>query len=236
MNTILWSAVVMGLVSNFHCIGMCGPIALALPVHNRSTGSKIAGIVIYNLGRILIYGAFGVVFGLFGKGLNISGYQQIVSLVLGVGILMILIFPRLFKGTKITSAFAVNIIQPLKQQFAKRFAKSSNASLFVFGMLNGLLPCGMVYMALAGALVAGTWYEGAFFMMLFGMGTLPAMLGMPFLGSMFKSRKKAWFRKVLPVLTFIFGVLLILRGANLDIPYISPSMKTVGGTTHIKCH
>lgn len=233
---MLWSAVVMGLVGNFHCLGMCGPIALALPVHQRSTASKIVGVSVYNLGRILIYGAFGVVFGLFGKGLNLVGYQRVVSLVLGVLILMALVFPRVFKGTKIVTTLSLKYIQPLKNQFAKRFSKSGNASLFVFGMLNGLLPCGMVYMALAGALVVGTWYEGAFFMMLFGVGTLPAMFGVPLLGSMFKSRKQLWFKRVLPALTFIFGVLLILRGSNLDIPFISPSKDKIDGKNQIKCH
>jgi sulfite exporter TauE/SafE len=215
---------------------MCGPIALALPVNRRDSTSKFIGVSIYNLGRILVYGAFGVIFGLFGKGLNVSGYQQIMSLVLGCLVILFLVFPRIFKGIKLAKVVTGKVIQPFKKQFANRFSKSGNSSLFVFGVLNGLLPCGMVYMAAAGALVTGTWYGGALFMMLFGLGTLPAMLGLPYIGSVLTAGQHKWIKKIVPALTLIFGLLLILRGANLDIPYISPSFKTEAGTTHIKCH
>lgn len=92
--------------------------------------------------------------------------------------------------------------------------------------MNGLLPCGLVYGALGVASLGGNWLQGGIFMFLFGMATLPTLLSLSLIGGSLKIKFRPRLEKAAPILWSLMGVLLILRGLNLDIPYISPR---VGG-------
>jgi sulfite exporter TauE/SafE len=206
----MYIAFITGLVSSLHCLGMCGPIALALPT--RST----INAVLYNLGRIITYSVLGVIFGLFGKGLYLAGIQQPLSIGLGVAVIGMVFLP------KIRLAFVDRFTIRLRKWFTPFFQRKTSVAMFMIGILNGLLPCGMVYIALLGALAMSGPVAGAGYMVLFGLGTLPMMLAVGLSKKLFKPSFSLKINKFIPVLTLCIGMLFIVRGMNLGIAYLSP--------------
>lgn len=185
--------------------------------------SKITGAVLYNSGRVLTYSILGILFGLLGKGIHMAGFQQWTSILLGVAMIISVLFPFVFRE-KITiaglfSGFAARLILKLKKLFTDR----SYFSLLMIGLLNGLLPCGLVYVAIAGAINSGNVGSGALFMMLFGIGTIPLLLVATLASDAIGQRIRSKMQKVVPYFVFTLGVLFILRGMSLGIPYISPT-------------
>ncbi len=219
----LLAAISLGFLGSFHCIGMCGPIALALPIGKLSQANKILHIALYNLGRVLTYAAFGLIFGSLGQSVAFFGYQQFLSIFLGALILAGLIFPvtlsDLGGSSKIYKAFAT-----LKNKLSGLFSKEGKKSLFLIGLLNGLLPCGMVYMAVAGAIATADVFKGALFMAVFGLGTAPVMFLLPLAGNHISLSFRNKIRKAVPLMVGLMAVILILRGLNLGIPYVSPKL------------
>lgn len=219
------AAIVLGLIGSFHCIGMCGPIAVALPVSNKSWGLKISGTILYNVGRAITYGLMGAVFGVLGEGIQLGGLQSWVSIAMGVIMITTVLFPVLFRNTRFLDRYIYGYVDKLKNQLAPLFRNSSLGSLFFIGLLNGLLPCGLVYVALAGAIATGGVASGAMFMFVFGLGTLPMLALVTLLGNVITGRFKSFVNKLIPYVIVIIGALFILRGLNLGIPYISPPEK-----------
>ncbi len=221
-----WAALTLGLVSSFHCLGMCGPIAFALPLNRRSNISQILGAVSYNLGRIVTYGILGALFGLIGKSLVLAGAQRALSIAAGVFMLLTVFVPALFRFINMDE-ITYRYIGKLKGIFAGLFRKKSLLSLYTIGALNGLLPCAMVYLALAGAIAEGDASGGAAFMMVFGLGTMPMMFAASLLGMIVSVKLRNKLQKAIPVVVVIIGILFILRGLNLGIPYLSPEIHRV---------
>ena len=221
----------LGFLGSFHCVGMCGPIALALPIGRWSTLNKIAGILLYNFGRVFTYAVIGLLFGAIGRGFTMAGLQQAISIILGVGIIIIVLMPG--RAAKRLDALTEQIpYMPLvKRKIASLFKEKTFASLATIGMLNGLLPCGFVYMAVAGAIATGSGLSGAMFMILFGLGTIPAMFVVAFSSHLFPASVGSHIRKAVPVFMFMIGALLIMRGMNLGVPYMSPQFDEKG---HVK--
>jgi uncharacterized protein len=215
---------ILGLLGSFHCMGMCGPIAVSLPLKERSWETRIISSILYNLGRVTTYVFLGLIFGLLGLGIHIWGIQQWVSI--GVGTVMILSvgFPVLFHGAGITGRLD-GLFAGFRKFFGRLFGFRTYLSTWIIGLLNGFLPCGLVYIALAGALVSTSPANGALYMMIFGLGTVPALLGISLLGNVFSMAFRKAVRKLIPFLILIIGVLFVLRGMNLGIPYISPKME-----------
>lgn len=210
----------IGLLGSLHCVGMCGPIALSLPVHNTSSFSKYLNIIIYNFGRAIAYSLMGLVMGLLGSSFHFFGYQQLLSIVAGV---LILIFALLyfFKPSAINFSIGNStIVRKLSQEMKK---EKSFKTFFTIGFLNGFLPCGLVYMALITAFATGTVFKGSMFMFFFGLGTIPMMAGVMIAGKWISQSTKDVFKKIVPIWIVVMGVILVLRGMNLGIPYISPS-------------
>jgi sulfite exporter TauE/SafE len=121
----------------------------------------------------------------------------------------------------------------------KILRNQSPLKLFLFGMLNGLLPCGMVYTALITSVIAGTPILSAFYLFFFGLGTLPGMILITFLANKITTRFRGKINKVLPYFVTIIGALIILRGLNLNIPYLSPKTTIDKKTLEMKvipCH
>jgi uncharacterized protein len=216
----------LGILSSFHCIGMCGPIALALPVVQRNDWSKSAGILLYNSGRVFTYALLGFLFGMIGEALYMAGIQQVLSLTIGIVILSVIIIPRVL--TKSSTFFDLNFFNAIKPLLSKTFRKRNYFSLFAAGVLNGLLPCGMVYLAIAGAIGSGSMFDGALFMALFGAGTVPVMFSLMALKNQISLKIRNKMRRAVPVFAVVFALLFILRGLNLDIPYLSPSFSQNG--------
>ena len=228
----LLAALSLGFLGSFHCIGMCGPIALTIPVNRTSTFSTLTGSLTYNFGRIFTYGILGLLFGLIGKSFVMAGLQNTLSISVGVVILLILFIPKV---SKYSSRIFGNMmwIEKIKSTIRQLFGIHSYSSLLFIGMLNGLLPCGLVYLGIAGSIATGDALKGAFFMMSFGLGTLPAMMSIPIIKDYISIRFRERIRKFIPVTVVLMAVLLILRGLNLGIPYVSPSIKKSSEGTSI---
>lgn len=219
------AAISLGFLGSFHCIGMCGPIALALPVNHYSSFKKYSGIFLYNAGRIITYTFLGLLFGLLGQSFFIGGLQQGVSIGIGVLLLASIILPNLsFINTQHFS-FLYRFINTLKNQLGRLFDKKGIHFLFFIGLLNGLLPCGLVYLGIAGAIATGHYLKGAEFMFYFGLGTAPIMFAVSILGQFISLRFRNAIRKTVPVMVSIMAVMLIIRGLNLGIPYLSPQFE-----------
>lgn len=235
----MWVAFILGLVSSLHCVGMCGPLAMMVPGSRPGqSGISLRGVglpLIYNLGRALTYGLFGLVFGLVGRGFAWFGWQQKISIALGLIILLSLVLPGLLQKANPLNHHIQNFMQGLRTRMAKLLFRGKPGSVFAFGLLNGLLPCGMVYMALAGAMATGSAMEGGLFMFLFGLGTAPAMMSVSVFGGMLKQELRNKARQLYPAVIALVAILLILRGLNLDIPYISPALH-LSHTSPVQCH
>ncbi len=229
------TALVVGFLGSLHCIGMCGPIAVALPVPNSSNISFITGRLLYNVGRVVSYAMLGAIFGLLGSRIVLFGYQQGLSIALGVMIILFVLLPTKWKYKFSALAPVQKIINPLKLSIGKLFKQSSFSSLFLIGFLNGFLPCGFVYIGLAGAMAAGNAISGMGVMMMFGIGTIPAMFAVSVFGKYITINIRRKLTKVIPVLAVLLAVIFILRGLNLGIPYLSPKFETKAAVQQIDC-
>ena len=214
----------LGFVGSFHCIGMCGPIALTLPVQHLTGSKKMAGILLYNAGRVSAYAILGLIFGWLGKQLYLGGLQQWLSIITGCLLLAVAGLKytgiRWTKGGHLPNAFTTKI----KSLLGRLLQQQRFRTLYAIGFLNGLLPCGLVYLGIAGAIATGDVLKGMLFMAAFGAGTLPAMAGVTWFSHLISISVRNKMRHMIPVVVSIMGVLLILRGLNLGIPYISPTL------------
>ncbi len=225
MMAAFLTAFAMGLVGSFHCVGMCGPIALSLPINSDSFLSKFSGALLYNAGRIITYSVFGLLFGSIGKTIALFGYQQWLSIILGVLIIAFIILPKKMSVFN-SNNFLLSRLSKLRERLGKLLLKKNYSSLFSIGLLNGLLPCGLVYMAVAGAIAAGDVFKSIFFMAFFGLGTLPMMWGIAFFGNFININMRQKIRKAYPYMMMLMACMLIVRGMGLGIPYLSPKVNT----------
>lgn len=221
----LVTSLTIGLVGSLHCIGMCGPIAISLPLGNKSLGRRTLGGLVYNLGRILTYGILGAIFGFLGKGIELAGLQRWASILIGFIMVLSVIAPALFakkiKLENILFGYAGRMVG----KFRKLFKINSLPSLFLIGLLNGILPCGLVYVALAGAINTNQVIGGVIYMLVFGLGTLPVMLAIPLLGNVIGKGFRQKYKFVLSSFVVLLGLLFVLRGLSLGIPFVSPPQK-----------
>lgn len=235
---MLASAFILGLLGSFHCVGMCGPIAFVLPVDRNNSFKKIGQIFLYHIGRLIAYTLLGLFFGVVGKGFVLFGMQQQLSILIGVLMIVLVLVPHATLNKFNASKPIYRIISKLKSKLGQQFKRKTPDTFFTIGFLNGFLPCGLVYMAVFGAIAFGGSYKGAIYMLLFGLGTVPLMTTAVYLGKFLNAKVKQNIQKAIPVFVVIIGVLFILRGMGLDIPYISPSeMVTVPEVSGGKqCH
>jgi sulfite exporter TauE/SafE len=225
MEMEIWAGFAIGLVGSFHCVGMCGPIALALPAVFENNIQLFLSRLLYNLGRVITYALFGAVLGLFSNRIIVIGLQQYTSIVLGAIIVLYVVTPRKYKAKLSSTKIYSSINNSIRKGFNKVTQSKSTTSFLLIGIINGFLPCGLVYVALAGALSTGGALSGAIFMAFFGLGTLPIMFITSVAGKYINVSVRRKINKLVPVFAFILGVIFILRGLNLGIPYISPPLK-----------
>lgn len=210
----------MGLFGSIHCAVMCGPLVLALQGGQKITWLQIFNKLLYQVGRISTYALLGILLGLLGTAVSFQGWQQGLSIVTGVFLVAIGLSYIFARNSTTLAHWQTKAIQPFARTMGKWLYRPGGS--VVAGILNGLLPCGMVYMALASAINADSIVGSAQFMLLFGIGTLPLMLIFSLASSYSMKIIKVRFAKVLPLLFLIMGIWFILRGSNLDIPYLSP--------------
>ncbi|WP_226063410.1 sulfite exporter TauE/SafE family protein [Kaistella polysaccharea] len=243
---LIISALGLGFASGFHCIGMCGPIALSMGLTKKQATNFYLQNLTYQFGRITTYSILGAFLGIIGQGFEMVGFQQYLTI--AVGILLIIMAVFSFGGKDFASKlpFLSAFLFKVKMKLSKLLQKADYRSRFATGILNGLLPCGMVYMALTASLAAGGIWQSAGFMALFGLGTLPFMFLVVLVGNLMTTALRIKILKFVPVMMIILGGLFILRGMELGIPYVSPkkeSMKIIHNNSsdhqqgnHETCH
>ncbi len=211
---------------------MCGPIAVALPKSNNLILSRL----LYNIGRVITYSMLGLLFGLLGSRLEMFGLQRIISISLGIIILLSVFTPAAYR-IKLSNVLGFyKLVGILKMYFGRMFKSHSKSSMLVIGILNGLLPCGFVYIGITGAIALGDPVNGMLFMMMFGLGTMPVMLGTSLIGSVINMNIRQKLTRLLPVFSVILAIIFILRGLNLGIPYVSPKLEHKPATEDVICH
>lgn len=233
---MLLTALLFGLLSSFHCLGMCGPIALMLPVTRDNPAKKTVQIILYHLGRISSYASLGLIFGLLGKGFVIAGMQQQISLFAGIIMLVLVLIPekKLFAFTLLKPIG--KLFQMVKNHLGKQFKRKTTDAFFSIGVFNGFLPCGLVYMALFGALTMSNTSESILYMVLFGIGTIPVMSSITLISGFLSASMQQKIQKMIPVLLVILASLFILRGLGLNIPLVSPSNLNLMVQAEANCH
>ena len=232
MNDILLvfiSGFSIGLLGSFHCVGMCGPLALALPIHHLSSFYKSLSVLFYNIGRAVTYASMGVVLGIIGQSFNFFNWQQGLSIGAGILILAILLMNQF--GNVNTNQFS-RFSQAIKVKLGTYLKSDKKLISYLYiGLLNGFLPCGLVYIAIASAIATGSILSSSLLMFSFGLGTLPVMALTMVLGKFISINLRQRLNKITPYLIMAVAVLLIVRGFNLGIPYLSPAHDA----NHVTC-
>lgn len=233
---MLWSAFILGLLGSLHCVGMCGPIAFMLPVTKKNSVEKIYQTSIYHLGRLISYSLLGAFFGFLGKGFYLFGLQQQLSIIVGIIMISIVLIPKqIFNKFNLTSPI-YRVLAKVKSALGNAFKKKTADTFLTIGFLNGFLPCGLVYMAVFASLAMQSVAKSSLFMFLFGIGTIPLMTTAIYLGKFLNTMVKQRIQKAIPIFIVVIGLLFVIRGLGLGIPYLSPTPIVEIATGEINCH
>jgi hypothetical protein len=206
------SAWVMGFIGSTHCVGMCGPLALSLPIESTTLIGRLFNSLVYNLGRITTYAFYGSLLGLVHQLVVPFVFQSQLSIVLGSLLILLSIYFLVFKKLNINLGANNAFYQMISKQLGKLYKTSSTRNMYLIGLLNGLLPCGLVYLALATAFSSASIGKSILFMSFFGLGTLPAMWSIVFFANYITPKFRTNLRKFVPYVYAITGLLLIMRG------------------------
>ena len=223
-------AFTLGLFGSLHCVGMCGPIVLLIPLQRQRKGFRYLQLGAYFIGKTLAYALMGLLFGLVGEGVFIAEYQQEFSIFAGLLMILMGLFSLLHLRVKGLGNPLLKGFSLLKNALGKQLSKKTLTSSLSIGFLNGFLPCGLVYTALFGALAMGNWWGSMTYMTVFGVGTIPLMLLLILLGDFLPLALRRRLNQWLPLVVILVGILFILRGLGLGIPYLSPA------DTHLILH
>lgn len=226
-----WSALILGFVSSLHCMGMCAPLQ-AVAMGAAGSNTHKSNILTYHTSRILTYGFLGIIAAIAGKGLGLENWQQQASLLSG---LLLLFAFAAFYFLKLDRQL-LKVIYPLISRIRTNLQKNKSSKVLYFGgsgMINGLLPCGMVYLAIFPAMGSGSLFSAFTYMLLFGAGTLPLLVLTNFGAISFFQGKAGLVQKAIPVMVVVTATLLILRGMDLGIPYLSPQQPIAGASTEV---
>ncbi len=210
----------MGFLGSAHCIGMCGPIALAMPYGRFGNTKTLIARIVYQLGRLSTYFILGLILGFVGFSMELAGIQQYLSIGMGIALILAIIFPALFTNTILMNRFSI-FNNWVKRNIAKYIKLEKISGFYTTGLLNGLLPCGLVWLALVSAIALGNGFESALFMLFFGIGTLPALFATMISFQWVKQKISFSFKRLSTAITLGIALLLIVRGLNMG-NYFSP--------------
>ncbi|XOD68782.1 MAG: sulfite exporter TauE/SafE family protein [Flavobacteriales bacterium AspAUS03] len=223
METLIVStAFLLGLAGSLHCFGMCGPIAFAIIIDRDHRLKMILQNLTYQSGRIIAYTALGMFFGLIGYGFFLAGFQKILSFLLGISMMASVFLSRKFLSKLRPFKPYTLVLAQLRFALSKFIRKKTFPALFITGILNGLLPCGLVYTAITTAMSTGEAPSGGLFMLYFGLGTVPLMFVTVMMGNFISLHLRNKILRIIPFMIFFVGILLVLRSLGLGIPYVSP--------------
>ncbi len=219
---MIWTALALGFLSSFHCVGMCGPIALA--IGNSGSNQFLWNKIFYNLGRSFTYAFLGLIVGTLGFSLSLAGFQQGFSILIG---LFLIFLSLLFRQSENISSLGIlnDLVKWVKAQLSFFLKRGGALAFFGTGLANGLLPCGMVYLALVAALGFQSPIYGAIYMFFFGLGTMPLLMALMLSGKFLSMSKRIQFQRVIPYLGVIIGIVFIFRGLGLGIHLLSPDLQ-----------
>ena len=219
MITVLpYLAISMGLMSSFHCIGMCGPIALALPVQKGNRWQQLAGLLVYNSARAFTYAILGLLIGSVGSSLAWIGYLRYLSIFAGILMITYVFWPASLDHYFRTPLFWQKVVHSVRTKMGEMLRTRSIHGWFFLGILNGLLPCGMVYLALISSVATGSIAGSGIYMLLFGMGTLPMMMAVGFFKQWLTPALRSRMRQITPVALAVAGIWLVARGVMIEYP------------------
>ncbi len=214
-----WIAFTLGFFGSLHCIGMCGPLALAVHTSKKVHGSAaFFSSLQYNTGRTIGYVSLGLLFGILGSAASFGGVQHGVSIVLGMVMVLFFLF-SINPDHLISKLPAINrFYTSISQKLFGLLRKSEKVPSLYLGTINGFLPCGLVYIAIAGAISLSNIWGSVGFMLFFSLGTFPAMIGVT-LGHQAVSQKlRVSLKRLYPIITLVMGVYLIYRGLMSKLP------------------
>lgn len=220
---MITTALLLGLLGSIHCIGMCGPIAFMLPVDRNNQVKQFFQVISYHLGRLTSYSFIGLVFGFLGRGFQLFDFQQHLSIATGSLMIILVLFPGIVKKLKINGVI-IRFISRVKNRLGQELTNKKNDTFFTIGFLNGFLPCGLLYMAILGAIATHHILLGSLYMFLFGLGTIPLMSLIVYSGNISNNFIKQKLQRFIPFVIIIIGTLFIIRGLGLNIPYVSPQI------------
>ena len=204
-------AFIIGLFGSLHCVGMCGPVMMAFMGSKQSK----SGFAMYHMGRILTYVFIGLTLGLVGATIAFFKLQQVLAFGLGFGLILLYGIPAIRHRLE-RFYYESSFYQLLKSFLSKNL--SMQKRWFLSGVANGFFPCGLTYVAAAGAVALATPFQGAIFMVLFGLGTLPALITLSFTGNIFSRRLKSLIPRSVSIIAILSGSLLIMRGMLTTFP------------------
>lgn len=233
---MLYSALLFGLISSLHCIGMCGPIAMMLPVNKSNLAEKVIQILIYHIGRLTAYASLGLIFGLLGRGFYMAGIQQQLSIAVGTLMIVIVVVPEREFMKYNFSKPVYRLLSKIKSNLGNQFKRKSPDAFFTIGLLNGFLPCGLVYAALFGAIAMQNLTLSVTYMILYGIGTIPMMSAVVYLSNLLSIPVRNKLQKIIPIVAVFIGIMFIFRGLGLDIAYLSPSDTNLFVKANASCH
>ncbi len=214
---MFWTAFLLGLAGSLHCVAMCGPLMLALPLGAAARWQVLGQTLVYQFGRISTYIVLGILFGLLGKGIALAGFQQALSIFAGLLLLTAAFFAVEWERATLAVPGIRQLTRWVQQQIGRLMRRYPRGAALGVGMLNGLLPCGLVYAAIAGAISTTSSWMGGVFMAVFGLGTLPLLLVLMTTGQRFSPGWRKKLRFVQPALLILAGALLLSRGLHLDL-------------------
>lgn len=229
---IIVTSLLLGLAGSLHCVGMCGPLLLALPLDAAGRTHVLRRMGVYHSGRILMYALLGLLFGLLGKGLAIAGLQKVLAIGAGVFLIGMAFMAWRFEQLVTVLPGFGSATRWVKTRMGGLLRQPGGGGTFALGLFNGLLPCGMVYAALAGALSTTEPAGGALFMAIFGLGTLPLLLMVSVLGQRLSSSLRQRVRLLQPILLTVAALLLLQRGLHLDLSLFDSAVPKAGADCH----
>ena len=232
---LIVAALGLGLGTSLHCLGMCGPIAFSLGLGGEDRVNFTFKNLTYQLGRVTTYATLGAILGAIGQGISFAGFQKYLSIIVGLLMIAMVLLPKNL-STNSSNRLIGRFLLKLKSSLGTFIRRKDYGSLYLTGILNGFLPCGMVYIALAAALGVGNIAGSALFMALFGLGTIPLMFLAVMFGSVLSVNIRNQILKFIPIITVVIGVLFILRGLELGIPFLSPPPEALNIEAKSCCH
>jgi uncharacterized protein len=190
---------------------MCGSLVLLTPVVGNTRESHIASRLLYHAGRLTTYAFIGLLFGLVGESIVFAGLQRWLSILVGITLLIAIFFAGQLKARLSTAPMFI------KRLFANFLHKRTYRSVFALGATNGLLPCGLVYLAATASVATGSALGSIQHMLFFGVGTLPMLLAISIAGKKLAALRTPVLQRMAPYAVAAIAILLIIRAQPMSL-------------------